>query len=145
MTKIIKAYTFSSLVLLGSLYNIEALAGSCDENSLNVLRHVERVVARKGYVCNSQVYGRHLAQGKHYIIRTTLYSGNHYALIGAGNENVRDIDILLLDENFNVIDRDNSHDALPITEVTPKWSGTYYIGVSMHAGRGCSNVMICRR
>lgn len=120
-----------------------SFASGCDSRSLQNLQTIKNYAERRGYSCRNQVGGTYLKTGGNYIIRTTLYSGNNYLLVGQGNENVRDLDIILADENGNEIDRDQRSDATPIVKVRPKWSGTYYVIGHMYRGRGCSNIMIC--
>ena len=68
---------------------------------------------------------------------------NKYLLIAAGNEHVRDIDILLHDENHNKIATDSANDPTPIVSVSPKWSGKFHARVTMYRGKGYSNLMVC--
>jgi hypothetical protein len=78
-----------------------------------------------------------LAQGDNVIIRTTLFEGRRYKLVAAGCEDAYDVDIRLYDENGNFISGDNDEQVLAVADVTPKWSGTYYVKVTMY--RSTSN------
>ncbi len=116
-----------------------------DAQSMQKLRTVKRYVERRGVDCRNRASGDYLTQGNHYVVPTTLYRRLEYVIIGAGDSSVRDLDILILDENYNEIDRDTMRDSAPIVEVTPRWSGTFYIGVLMSRGSGYSNIMICHK
>jgi hypothetical protein len=78
-----------------------------------------------------------LARGDNVIIRTTLFEGRRYKLVAAGCEDAYDVDIRLYDENGNFISGDNDEQVLAVADVTPKWSGTYYVKVTMY--RSTSN------
>ena len=74
-----------------------------------------------------------------------MYEGNTYYVFAAGDYSVDDLDIILYDENWNEIDKDTQTDALPIVEVSPRWSGTFYVRVKMYSGYGYSNFAVCYR
>lgn len=76
-----------------------------------------------------------LAQGQTMTYTVTLYGGVSYVLFAAGDENIRDLDILLYDENGNLIDHDTSTDNIPVVSVTPKWTGSFKLNVRNYAGR----------
>jgi hypothetical protein len=116
-----------------------------DSESMRKLRIAAALIRSEGYSCRNRVGGKRLNEDGSYTVKTTLYSGNDYAIIGAGDSDVRDLDIELYDENFNLIDRDTQDDALPIVKVSPRWSGRFYIRATMYRGYGYSNVMICSK
>lgn len=89
--------------------------------------------------------GIYLSQGRSYYFSTTLFRGSDYLIVGAGDRSVRDLDIELYDEYWNPIDDDNDRDSTPVVQVTPRWTGTFYVVVRMYSGSGYSNVAICYR
>ncbi len=145
--KMMKIGKTSVLVILVSAFMalvIPSISYASDAQSMRKLRQVKRYIENRGAGgCRDNASGKYLSQGDYYIVRTTLYSGNSYFIIGAGDSSVRDLDIIMLDENYNEIDRDQKSDATPIVAVSPRWSGTYYIGVLMYSGSGYSNVLVC--
>lgn len=68
-----------------------------------------------------------LAAGKTRNYLVTLYKGNEYRIETCGDENVRNVDILLYDTQGNVVKRDDTVDREPRLEITPEETGTYYI------------------
>jgi len=139
--------TWGLLVLVLALMAIVAIPSisyASDAQSMRKLYKLKRALERQGVAyCRNKASGRYLRQGKYYIVRTTMYRGNKYYIIGAGDSSVRDLDILMLDENYNEIDRDRRSSAEAVVAVSPRWPGTYYIAVLMYRGSGYSNVMVC--
>ena len=73
-----------------------------------------------------------LAHGESQIIRTTLHAGNTYKIVAAGCEDAYDVDVAVFDENGNLIDSDHDTSRLAVADITPTWSGTFYIKVTMY-------------
>jgi len=136
-------WVFVVFVAFFTTLTIPSISYASDAQSIRKLRVVKRYVESLGAGCRDRAHGEYLRQGKYYLLKTTLYRGNQYFIIGAGDSSVHDLDIIMLDENSNEIDRDRKSNATPIVEVSPRWSGTYYIGVLMYSGSGYSNVMVC--
>lgn len=135
-----------STILFFGAYSEISIASDygCNLGSMKNLAKIKAYAERRGFSCRGRARGLgFLKRGQNRVTLTTLYRGNHYLLIGAGNEHVKDLDLILYDENGNFINSDRKSDALPIVEVHPKWTGRYYIKGHMDSGRGCSNVMIC--
>ena len=93
--------------------------------------------------CRSHTRGKYLRKGRSYTRTTKLYKGYTYAVVGAGDANVSDLDIIIYDENGRQVDKDTQSDALPIVKVSPRWTGNFRIKVKMYDGRGYSNILIC--
>ena len=132
------------LALLATL-TIPSIGYASDAESMRKLAVVKLLVESGGMNCRDRAVegAKYLREGKRYVLETTLYRGNEYKIIGAGDSDVRDLDIILFDEDLDEIDRDTGTDSIPIVEVSPSWSGTFYIAVVMYSGYGYSNVMIC--
>lgn len=64
-------------------------------------------------------------------IKTTLKANTQYVLVGGGCSDAYDVDIAVYDENWNLVGRDTKVDAVPVVKVRPKWSGTFYIKVTL--------------
>ncbi|GEM_PF-791350 len=127
---------------LGLALPIQSTQAS-DRESLLKLAIAATKFRSEGYSCRSRASGERLNEDDSYTVKNTLYTGNSYAIIGAGDSDVIDLDIELYDENFNLIDRDTQTDPYPIVKVSPGWSGRFYIRATMYRGYGYSNVMIC--
>lgn len=65
-------------------------------------------------------------------IRTTLYAGNNYKIVASGCEDAYDVDVIVFDENGNEVARDADSSFLAVANVTPAWSGTFYVKVRMY-------------
>ncbi len=119
-----------------------------DNESLRNLSGMRRWAEYKeGFDCRNRPHQTHtyLRRGGYAIFRTTLYWGNHYIIMAAGDSTVSDLDVFLYDQNRNLIDRDRDPDAKPIVQVIPRWSGLFYIKVKMYSGSGYSHLDICAR
>lgn len=115
------------------------------EQAFQKLSNIRTSLALMGYSCRDTVGGGYQQQGQTYTIYRELRAGVSYKLVAAGNVHVKDIDILLHDENHGVIATDTSNDAIPIVDVTPKWTGRFHAAVKMHSGKGYSYLMVCYR
>lgn len=77
-----------------------------------------------------------LNQGGSTSFGVTLEKGWGYKLIGICDNDCSDIDMILYDENDNQISRDVGSDSMPMVEVSPKWTGRFFLKVVMAR---CSN------
>ena len=128
-----------------SLFVSGIVIASDEESVYRLAAAVAQIMARTDYDVRDNVQGRCLRQGGTYTFRTTLFSGYEYVLIGAGDSSVRDLDLILYDENWHQVDRDSKADNVPIVTVSPRWSGTFYVKIKMYSGSGCSNVAVLYR
>ena len=63
----------------------------------------------------------------------TLKTGSSYSIVVIGDdERVQDIDLTVLDENSNVIGKDNDSENVAIVQVSPRWTGLFKIRVSAY-------------
>ncbi|RMH35909.1 MAG: hypothetical protein D6690_07715 [Nitrospirae bacterium] len=58
-----------------------------------------------------------------------LQGGVTYTIVGACDNDCRDLDMVLVDENGNIVSEDMQDDDLPVLTVTPRWTGKFMIGV----------------
>lgn len=73
--------------------------------------------------------------GQDYTFRRTLYEGNEYIILAAGDRDVEDLDLYVYDENWNEIGVDISvGPRAAVGEFSPAWTGTYYIVVDLYRG-----------
>ncbi len=72
-----------------------------------------------------------LRRGRSTILRTTLYAGNDYRLVASGCEDSFDVDLAVYDEDGNLVGEDSDYTNLAVVAVTPRWTGTFYLKVTM--------------
>lgn len=133
-----KVGLFSSILLM-----ISTLSYANNRESLMKLVLVKAYAENKGANCRNRASGRYLSEGGYYVVPTTLYRGNKYFIVGAGDSTVRDLDILITDAYGNIYDRDTKTDAMPIVDARVYSTKKFYIVVKMHRGHGHSNIAIC--
>jgi len=114
-----------------------------DAESMRKLRLIVRYLKSEDAGCRDKANGEYLSSGNSYRVKTKLYKGSTYIIAGAGDSTVRDLDIIIYDQNFNKITKDTKTDSTPMVSFSPRWSGTFYIKVKMYSGYGYSNVVIC--
>lgn len=86
---------------------------------------------RQGWECRDSFSQGLLRKGGSTVIATTLYAGNTYALAASGCEDAYDVDLAVYDERGNFIASDSNRSSLAVVRVTPRWTGTYYLKVTM--------------
>lgn len=74
-----------------------------------------------------------LGEGEHRVYVVTLYQGNEYKLMGCGDSNVANIDIVLYDSKGNKLVADTSADREPVVTYTAPSTDSYYVAV--HASK----------
>jgi hypothetical protein len=75
-----------------------------------------------------------MTPGYYYQVDRTFYRGNTYALVAAGDSRVRDADIKVYDENWNLIDSDTDASAVAVVQFTPKWTGAFHVRTIYYRG-----------
>ena len=136
--------TFFLLILLVVTMTISTCVyASCDTAETKILATYLALELRYNADYRDTVRVGYISEGGYRTINTTFIRGNTYFILGAGDGGVRDLDIILYDENWNEIDRDTQTDESPIVKVTPKWTGEFHIRVKMYSGSGCAYLGIC--
>mgnify|MGYP002654655343 CR=1 FL=1 len=85
----------------------------------------------QGWTCRDTFSQGLLRRGGSVVIATTLYAGNSYCLAASGCEDAYDVDLAVYDENGRYIGSDTDSTRLAIVRVAPRWTGTYYLKVTM--------------
>jgi hypothetical protein len=107
---------------------------------------LKKYLDKKEWKVRDSFVSEYLEEGEHYVFKPTLFMGLEYKILGVSDDDtVKDIDIIIYDENYNLIDKDYYTDSIPIISVTPRWTGTFYVCVIMSKGYGCSGAMIWYR
>jgi hypothetical protein len=135
----------SIFAIFAVLMGLSSIANADNAESMTKLSVLKAAVENRGVNCRGRARGSYLNQGGYYVLTTTLYRGNEYFIIAAGDSNVDDLDIVLLDEYGNEYDRDTKMDAVPMVEASIGTTGTYRVAVVMQSGSGHSNIMVCFR
>ena len=63
---------------------------------------------------------------------TTLLEGYTYKIVAAGCADAYDVDIRVFDQNGNLIDGDDDTSNVAVADVTPRWTGTFNIVVTLY-------------
>ena len=86
---------------------------------------------RQGWECRNTFSQGLLRKGGSVLIATTLHARNTCAIAAGGCEDAYDIDPAAYDENGNRVGADADRSPLAVLRVTPAWTGTYYLEVTM--------------
>jgi hypothetical protein len=112
----------SLLVLLGALLFLPANASAQSEWEQQVRQQIEaarEVFSPDGYALVGDTKLGTLDKEDSDDFNLTLESGVSYILVGVCDNDCPDIDLMLLDNSGNEIDKDYEDDAVPMVEVTP--------------------------
>ncbi|MFT4177443.1 MAG: hypothetical protein QM627_12420 [Luteolibacter sp.] len=82
------------------------------------------------YVRDAFHYGM-LNRGQSKVIPTVLSAGRTYRIVAGGCEDAFDVDIAVYDENGGLVSSDRDRSPLAVAAVTPRWTGRFYIKVTM--------------
>ena len=83
--------------------------------------------------------GALVVEGKQVTTRIPLKGGTEYALIGGGDDDVKDMDIYLEDPDGNVVAKDDATDSNPVVVYTPKEDGKYKVVMKLVSTRATSS------
>jgi len=90
---------------------------------------------RRGYTVR-EIPGTYLRQGRYRTYNRYLYGGNCYAIVGVGDNRVRDLDVIIWNRNWRRVARDNDSSDVTVASFCPRRSGTYRIRTKMYRGSG---------
>lgn len=82
------------------------------------------------YIRDAFHYGL-LDRGQSKVIATTLSAGRTYQIVAGGCEDAFDVDVAVYDENGGLVSYDSTTNPLAVATVSPRWSGTFYVKVTM--------------
>ena len=89
----------------------------------------------KGYTVR-EIPGRYLKHGHYRTYKRYLYAGNCYAIVGVGDQNVRDLDVIVYDRYWNYVTSDTDASPISVVEICPRHSGYFRIRTKMYGGHG---------
>lgn len=77
-----------------------------------------------------------LPPGGEKLVSVNLAVGRSYFIVAGGCEDAFDVDVMVYDQNYNLVARDNDSSTVAVAKITPRWSGKFYIKVRMHRSTG---------
>lgn len=80
-------------------------------------------LANYDYVDGNSLFGVYLPQGDYHSLNMQFDGGVSYLVLGAGDDDIVDLDLALLSSDGRVLQEDADHDATPILRFTPTYSG----------------------
>jgi hypothetical protein len=92
---------------------------------------LEEVSRRRGLRTSHQFHYDTIRGDRTSSYTLNLDRGTTYTIVGVCDDDCRDLDLTVVDDNGNVIDRDRSDDPVPVVTVRPKWSARFRITLSM--------------
>jgi hypothetical protein len=115
------------------------------EDARNKLQRALEKVKEYGYTLGDGGRGAswwvwNMNPGYYNQVDRTLFRGNNYALVAAGDSRVIDVDLKIYDENWNLVDSDTDNSSIAIVTFRPKWTGTFHIRTIYYSGRGVGSV-----
>lgn len=90
----------------------------------------------RGYTALGAVARGELDEGGNRDFAIEFEGDKCYALLAVGDDNVRNLDLVLRDPNGRDVDQDLESDAKPIVRVCPERSGTFNMRIQMREGGG---------
>jgi hypothetical protein len=75
-------------------------------------------------------------EGRYVSNRISLVKGVQYAIVGGGDDGVKDLDLHVYNDNGDVVAQDVDADAFPVVTFTPRKSGYYIIRMTLASAAG---------
>jgi hypothetical protein len=111
----------------------QSTAGAGLEENFRLL---DADIRARGYQPYGDQSRGELAESQTRDFSMQLEGGKCYAILGVGDNGVRDLDLILKDGTGRTIDQDLETDARPVVRVCPEQTGQYTMTVRMYAGAG---------
>lgn len=126
-----KKILVSILFIVMSMTTLHADRYTANSNA----RYTASILEDAGYSIRD-IAGRHLSNRGYRTYNRYLYSGNCYAVVSVGDDNVRDLDIKVWDRYWRYIGADRDSDRSAVVKICPRYSGTYRFRTVMYSGSG---------
>jgi hypothetical protein len=88
-------------------------------------------LAGRGYSLDEEISGS-LEEGRSETHDIRIRGGQAYAILGACDNDCRDLDIFLLDDHGDEIDSDTETDDFPIVRYSPRRNGDFRVRIRMY-------------
>ena len=92
-------------------------------------------LSAKGYHIHS-IPGRHLRHNHYRTYNRFLYSGTCYGIVGVGDQNIWDLDVVVYSPSWNYVTSDSGSSRVSAVEFCPTRSGMYHIRTRVRGGAG---------
>ncbi len=93
------------------------------------------ILENQGYIVKN-IGGKYLRRKGYRTLNRYLYSGNCYAVVSVGDNNVRDLDLKVYDRYWDYLGTDNDSDKTALIKICPRHSGTFRFRTIMYNGSG---------
>lgn len=105
-----------------------------DESATRVLDGIGRITGKTqyGYTDGICFLTAFMLKGEDVRFTRDFDGGTKYAVVGGGDNGVKDLDIFILDKDGKEVVKDTLTDATAVVEFTPPRAGRYTIKVVMH-------------
>jgi hypothetical protein len=109
---------------------------------VRVMASVRRITEKTKYGLDDAstcFIGALVVEGKQVTTRIPLKAGTEYALIGGGDDDVKDMDLYLEDSDGNIVAKDDATDSNPVVVYTPKEDGKYRVVMKLVSTKATSS------
>jgi len=122
------------LLMVVTTFSVPLYLLATEEEAKAVAQQIAYALAERfGLTVRSTYRYGFLNEGQSSYVTTTLYQGTTYYLVAGGCSKAYDVDIIVYDENYNLIERDNDARQVAVARVTPRWTGTFHIKIQMYS------------
>jgi len=106
------------------------------KSMVRLLAPVSVLIDQSDYRFSDIAYlGAFIKPGNYSYITTTLTEGKNYEFVGAGDDDVKDLDIIITDDRGRVVAEDTDNDATPLVRFTPDKTGRYTLKLKLEDAR----------
>jgi hypothetical protein len=120
----------SIVALLGLVFILPGGVHATRDEAMFAARVLVVVLEAAGYEFMSTGTG-FLQQGGVAVHKVILAANESYAVVAGGCGDAYDVDVEIYDENQRLISRDDTTESFASAEVTPRWTGAFYLRVTM--------------
>ena len=91
-----------------------------------------------GYMSGTCFLATYLKPGQESAMAFTLEEGESYVFLGGGDDDAKDVDIVVTDADGDAVAKDTDRDATPVTSFQPRRTGKYVVHLKLFDARvGC--------
>ena len=119
--------------LLGLSISIVASGGKYTDQAKAQLRMAKLAVATEGYEETHEDKFGSLDDDDSDSFSFNLSRGKSYLIVSFCDEDCSDLDLILYDKYDNELSKDTQTDSAPMVSVTPRYTGSYTLKVTMYS------------
>lgn len=120
------------ILVMGVCLEHAAAHGQCNDAVKQQLIRMGALLILEGYSVTHELRCDQLRDDYSDTYNFYLRNDKKYTIIGACDNDCRDLDLCLYDENGNEIDCDGKVDDKPVVSASPLWSGSFTLKVKMY-------------